>query len=205
MPKSKYADVRPESQYGLWIVLSEAPRPRGKERRWSCRCSRCGTIKTVLGFRLASGESQGCQRCMSTKHGMHKSRTYVSWWSMIRRCENAACDQFRDYGGRGIKVCRAWRESFESFLHDMGERPTAMTLERRDVNGDYEPSNCMWATPKQQSRNKRRNRLLTFAGETLCVAEWAERLGIPVFTLRSRLHQKWPVERALSQPVASRK
>ena len=94
--------------------------------------------------------------------------------------------------------CERW-ESFENFFADMGRRPSAAhTLDRIDNDGNYEPGNCRWATKKQQQRNRRTNRLLTFSGETHCAAEWAERLGIPYATLLARL-RKWPVERALTE------
>jgi hypothetical protein len=95
--------------------------------------------------------------------------------------------------------------SFEAFLADVGERPSlAHTLDRKDVNGDYEPGNCRWATKKEQSRNKRNNRLLTYAGESMPMSAWAERLGMKPTTLKRRISKGWSVHRALSEPVAAR-
>lgn len=122
---------------------------------------------------------------------------------MLDRCLNENSKSFHHYGGRGINVCARWM-AFESFLADMGERPTDKhSIDRYPNNdGDYEPSNCRWATMKDQSRNTRRNVFLEFNGERRCVAEWAEVQGLSVNVLRARLYVcKWPVERALTTPL----
>lgn len=132
------------------------------------------------------------------RHGMSDTPSYSSWSSMIGRCTNPKCVAFPDYGGRGIEVCDRWMD-FESFLEDMGERPAGLTLDRINNNGNYEPGNCRWATRKQQHNNRRANRLLSLNGETMTVAEWSEKLEIPLPGLHARLHRKWPVERALEK------
>lgn len=109
----------------------------------------------------------------------------------------------KDYVGRGIGVCEEWRE-FESFMRDMGERPLGMTLDRIDNDAGYSKENCRWATPKQQMNNTRRNRYVTFRGETNTVAQWAEALSIPEAILRSRLARGWSVDDAMTRPVVSR-
>jgi hypothetical protein len=120
---------------------------------------------------------------------------------MIGRCENTTTDAYPWYGGRGIKVCDRWR-TFENFLADLGERPSKdHTLERGDVNGNYEPGNVRWATRLEQGANKRNNRNLTAFGETLHMQEWCRRFGILQGTLWDRLDRGWDVERALSTPV----
>ena len=103
---------------------------------------------------------------------------------MKDRCSNPANSEYHNYGGRRIKVYDAWATSFTAFLNDVGEAPKGCSLDRIDVNGDYRPDNCRWATPQQQSRNKRNNTLITFNGQTRCVAEWAEISGLT----RSALH-----------------
>jgi hypothetical protein len=121
---------------------------------------------------------------------------------MIRRCENPNATAYADYGGRGISVCAEWRD-YENFAADMGPdfRPE-LTLDRIDVDGDYEPGNCRWVTNTVQQRNKRNNRRLTFQGRTLTVAEWADLLGLQPGTIRYRLDKSgWPVERALTEGV----
>ena len=131
------------------------------------------------------------------RHGKWRSRTYRSWEAMRSRCRNENHRQYHDYGGRGITVCEAW-DSFATFLEDMDERPEGKTLDRIDADGPYCPENCEWATHKSQARNRRSNRLLTHSGETLALAEWAERGGINPSTFRSRINAGWSVEQALT-------
>lgn len=116
---------------------------------------------------------------------------------MLARCTNGKNRRYKDYGGRGIGVCERWYD-FANFLADMGEKPKGYSLDRIDVNGDYEPGNCRWATATEQARNKRNNTLLTHNGETHTIAEWGDILGIRHTTISTRLHSGWSVERALT-------
>lgn len=149
-------------RFGLWTALSLLP-SNGRQTRWLCKCD-CGNEGVVPADALVKGKSRSCG-CMSNtwrtiiKHGHTSGKgkpsgTYSSWHAMRQRCENENIGQFADYGGRGIKVCERWSD-FRLFLEDMGERPEGMTLDRVDPNGNYEPSNCAWATRKQQSANQR--------------------------------------------------
>jgi hypothetical protein len=126
---------------------------------------------------------------------------------MIDRCTDSKRHDWHRYGGRGITVCQRWRNSYESFFADMGPRPSPQhSIDRIDNDGNYEPGNCRWATTLEQGSNKSNNRLLTFDGQTLTIAQWARKLGIPVGTLNLRIsHYNWPVERALTQPVRRRR
>lgn len=127
---------------------------------------------------------------------------YRSWRMMIQRCHNSKHTHFSFYGGRGITVCQQWRNSFERFLADMGLRPSSKhSIERRDNNGNYEPENCRWATRKEQMRNMRRNRLVTFDGETMCLSEWTEKLRFPRNLLKYRLDSGMSVEAAITTPI----
>jgi hypothetical protein len=126
------------------------------------------------------------------------SPTYKTWLRMKERCYNPHKDKYKYYGGRGIKVCARWSK-FENFLADMGEKPAGLTLDRVDNDGDYKPSNCRWATLKEQARNKRNNHFLTFRGETRTLTEWARTLKIPQPTLSRRLIDGWRVEDALTK------
>jgi len=120
---------------------------------------------------------------------------------MLSRCTSPTKREFPDYGGRGITVCVRWME-FPNFLADMGERPAGMTLDRIDNDKGYEPGNCRWATPKEQSRNTRANRMVEAFGRTQCLAAWAEECGLKWWTLYARLFvYRWPVEDALTRPV----
>jgi hypothetical protein len=122
------------------------------------------------------------------RHGYRYTVTYQSWCAMRARCQNEHCDQYPRYGGRGIRVCERW-QTFNEFLADMGERPLGATLDRIDRAGHYEPQNCRWASRIEQARNTSRNRLITVAGQTRCLAEWADITGIRYSTLKSRLRR----------------
>lgn len=123
------------------------------------------------------------------KHGMSKVPEYRIWAGMIVRCENEMCPEFKHYGGRGIKVCERWRQSFAAFISDVGRRPSSLyQLDRHpDNNGNYEPGNVRWATRRQQGRNTRRNRIVRAFGSNMTVAELSERTGVPKQTIAARL------------------
>lgn len=126
---------------------------------------------------------------MRERHGSCGTRTYRIWKAMRTRCNNPNSPAFSRYGGRGIKVCSRW-DSFSAFLADMGEAPEGLSIERKNNDRGYEPENCRWATPKEQARNMRVNRLIEHDGETLCLSEWAERLGTTADVLWKRLRRK---------------
>jgi len=115
---------------------------------------------------------------------------------MIARCHNPKSGKYSFYGARGISVCDRWRNSFDDFVADMGPRPTGSTIEREHNAGNYEPENCRWATVKEQARNRRSNRIITFNGETLTLAEWCERYNLHQVTVGRRLNAGWPPEAA---------
>jgi hypothetical protein len=125
------------------------------------------------------------------------------WRLMIRRCESPKDTSFKDYGGRGIKICERWH-NFDNFYADMGVRPVGMQIDRIDNNGNYEPGNVRWVTPPQQTRNKRNNVNLTFAGRTMCMQDWAVEIGISPPTLLTRLQRGWSVEQTLTTPAVRR-
>jgi hypothetical protein len=142
-----------------------------------------------------------------TTHGesFAKTRTpeYVAWTNIQQRCTNASGPDFERYGGAGITVCKRWTDSYEAFLADMGRRPSAKhSIDRLDGAKGYEPGNCRWATPTEQARNQKSNRLLTVNGETMCLAAWSERSGIDSALIRKRIDDLgWSVEAAVSTPV----
>lgn len=206
MREPRRADVAGQS-FGR-LTVTEDSEIRGRRRvYWRCVCQ-CGTEKWVLVDALKAGATKSCG-CLNdevrrtpihgaTLHGRHTPE-YATWRSMIQRCENPKNRKWHRYGGRGVQVCEAWRSDFRTFLRDMGPRPEGMSLERQDNNLGYEPGNCKWVTSSEQNRNTSRNRFFTFQGETLCLADWVKRLGIPHATLHHRL-TVWPVEKALSTP-----
>ncbi len=122
---------------------------------------------------------------------------YGTWQAMKSRCTNPKVPSYKHYGGRGIKVCARWLNSFESFLEDMGPRPKGLSIDRIDTDGNYEPGNCEWTTQKRQQRNRRDNIYLTLDGVTRLLAEWAEDLGLRAGVLRSRVCEGWSDERTL--------
>jgi hypothetical protein len=139
-------------------------------------------------------------------HGMSKTPEHRAWCHMNRRCKSPADKNYPNYGGRGITVCERWQHSFEDFYADMGPRPSNRhSLDRINNDGNYEPSNCRWATPDVQAKNtrvgKRAGTLLTFDGRTLSVKEWSRELGFPRGVILHRLSRGWPVEDALTTPV----
>lgn len=132
--------------------------------------------------------------------------TWLSWKSMLDRCNNQNSPGYRNYGGRRIKVCEEWADrekGFERFLADMGERPSARSkkgrliysLDRIDTNGDYTKENCRWATFKEQNRNRRTNVIVEYNGEAHTLIEWSEKTGIPYKVLVQRKYYGWDVGR----------
>jgi hypothetical protein len=202
--------------FGRLSVLSldrieKRPFPSGTKSVpfWHCQCE-CGNTTSVMAGNLRNGNTRSCgclerdvnQSRLKT-HGMTGSPEYRSWCHIIGRCYNETDMGYPSYGGRGITVCERWRTSFANFFADMGPKPDGcrISIERRENDGHYEPGNCYWATPKQQNRNRRNTRLLTFDGRTQCIAAWAEEIGMTWDTLRARLALGWSAERALTEPV----
>jgi len=208
MPKR--LEVKAGDRYGMLVVIDEvAPviHPSGPTRQMLCRCD-CGNQSNVELQSLRSGNTRSCgclQLNAATKHAMSHTRTYKSWVMMKDRCTNQKAKSYDQYGGRGIRVCNRWLESFPNFLDDMGERPHGMSIDRIDNDGDYEPNNCRWASVEQQGRNRRTNVRLTCNGETLCITEWAERVGIARGTLQKRRDAGWTIEDILTKPVGCKR
>lgn len=190
-------------QFGRLTVIAEAGKDSRRCKMFQCRCE-CGTVKSVRISRLKDGTTQSCgclrREIARTKgiktHGMTHSREYNSWHTMHQRCKCSKIPRFHLYGGKGVRVCERWA-SFENFYADMGPRPEGHSLDRIDSNGNYEPSNCRWATPRQQASNTRRNRFYTFNGKTQTEVEWSRELGIQAHSLKWRIAH-WGLERALS-------
>lgn len=207
-------------RFARWLVLAYAG-----GRDWLCQCD-CGNQRNVQANNLKQRKSLscGCHRAevmavIKRVHGASNGGgirqphdAYNVWIDMRRRCLDPRAQGYKHYGGRGIKICDRWLSgegglsAFECFLTDLGARPSRKhTLEREDVNGDYEPSNCRWATHSEQARNKRNNRIVTFGGARMIMQDAIKASGIPEWTVYERIERGWSDERALTQPVLARR
>lgn len=144
------------------------------------------------------------------KTGKHAAREfkkeYSSWNGARQRCYNPKCARYKRYGGRGIKMCERWRNSFDNFLEDMGRCPDGLTLDRIDLDGDYEPSNCRWADKITQATNRSVTRFFEYNGESLTIPEMSRRFGIKRSTLAMRIYSYgWPVRAAIETEVGARR
>lgn len=192
-------------------VVERAPN-KGKRTMWKCVCNCPNGEKTeciVSREHLRSGHTKSCG-CLrdevvtlrNLKHGKYNSRLHAIWSNMKRRCYNSKDQGYKDYGLRGITVCDEWRNNFQVFydwamLH--GYRDD-LTIERSDVDGNYSPENCRWATAKEQANNKRDNHFITYNGKTKTLSQWEDELGIKQATLRHRINNyNWSIERALTE------
>lgn len=184
-------------------------------RYWNCQCD-CGNTVSVSTQNLRNGNtlSCGCYKREKVshanyKHGQRKTRLYNIWNSMKKRCYNSNHQNYKNYGGRGIKVCNEWlgEHGFENFYNWSMNTNYAnnLTIDRINVNGDYTPDNCRWATWKEQQNNRRNNRRFYYNGKNLLAREWSELTGINLRTLLNRLYiQNWSIERALTEPIHNR-
>lgn len=189
-------------RFGKLLVENEHGRDLHGAVMWLCVCD-CGSSSVVRGTGLIAGRTRSCGCGMSEAarrpktHGASKTALYRRWRAMLDRVQNPNHGEFGNYGGRGIQVCDRWH-SFIAFRADMGNTfQEELTLERVDVNGNYEPANCRWATSREQNINRRNNHKVTFQGQTMTVQEWGEKLGIKPNTIVTRLRRGWPIERAL--------
>ena len=183
-------------------------RGNGKSRVWVCKCD-CGNTVYVTTGDLNSGNTKSCgcyrrdnSRKNNTTHGRSRSTLYNVWNTMKARCYNKNNGKYPSYGGRGITVCQEWLHDFTVFYDwaiSNGYK-RGLSIDRIDVNGDYEPTNCRWADRIVQANNTRTNRMIEFNGEKHTVAEWSRITGITASALYHRLWRGWSVEDALTRP-----
>ncbi len=212
----RWVDLTGQKFGRLAIVSYVGINPKNNGSVWNVLCD-CGTTKMVAGVSLRSGNTQSCgclnRERVSARHTTHGATAnkkanpeYQVWQAMIARCHNETDKAFKNYGARGITVCDQWRHSYATFIADMGSRPTPKhTIERKENNSGYSPENCVWDTRHNQSRNHRRNRMLTYAGRTQCLTDWAKELNLTVGAMNYRVRENWSEEMILNTPMAPRK
>lgn len=189
-------------RYGM-LVISGEPVYDGHHLKYPLQCD-CGGSTWASSTELSRGVRKSCG-CLHHSHGETRGRDpspeYKSWRAMKQRCYYPKSIGWENYGGRGIRVCDRWLNSFENFLEDMGRRPTlGHTLERKDNDLDYTPENCFWATKTEQSLNRRVTHWITLDGERLALSQWAERSGVSRATIQARLRYGWPERLAIFEP-----
>lgn len=190
------------------IEMVHVKTPRRNVTHCRCRCN-CGVVKLILPHSLSSGRTKSCGCFLSqrsaerhTTHGMHDTPEFSVWCAMRKRCRATTSGDAKNYALRGISVCDQWNDAttgFITFFSDMGQRPSSKhSIERIDNNGNYEPRNCRWATKHEQSRNTRRNILITHDGTTLTLQDWAPRLGVSRSTIERRIAKGESADRVIS-------
>lgn len=189
--------------FGRWTVIDD-PSINGRgECYWHCICE-CGTTRIVRAQSLVNGKSKSCgclHKDTITTHGMTKTRTFKSWETMKQRCCNHNSPDYHNYGGRGVRVCKRWLDSFDNFLSDMGERPKGKSLDRIKNNLGYFPENCKWSDTSEQQRNKRNTRKVTYNDEQKTIYELADISGLPPKIIGDRLYAGWDIDRIMITPV----
>ncbi len=188
---------RTGQRYGKLVVTGRAP--GSPQSKWFCRCD-CGKEIVAFGNNLGRGNTTSCG-CSRLTHAMTGTKVYHVWQQMLQRCENPNDAAYKNYGGRGIIVSEEWH-SFDAFFRDMGYPPHGGTLERNENEQPYCKENCRWASRREQSRNKRSNRVLVAFGKSQVLQDWADEYQLPLTTLRNRIDRgKWPLELALTTPL----
>lgn len=191
------------------LTIVERAENIGRTTRWRCVCD-CGNETVARQPDLRSGRTRSCGCLFSEQlaernatHNLSKTRLCNIWRSMKDRCYNPNCQAFKNYGGRGIEVCKEWRCDLKAFYDwaISNGYDDSLTIDRIDVNGNYEPSNCRWADKTVQANNTRANHLLEYGGETMTIADWSRRTGIKQHTILRRLSLGWDIEKTLKTPV----
>ena len=200
--------------FGRLKVIEMTDKRRHGSVVWKCLCE-CGNIIEVTTNCLTRWKTKSCGcYCIATRkencaktfttHGQSKSKLYHVWQGIKRRCYSLNSKAYKDYGGRGIIVCDSWKTNFQNFqtwAMNNGYKE-GLTIERINVNGNYEPNNCTWIPLKKQNMNRRTTHYLTYNGETLSITEWARITGIPRKTISQRINNyHWTVEKALTTKV----
>lgn len=201
-------------KFNYLTVTEQMSRDQYGNLLYKCICD-CGKETVTRSTYLINGHTKSCGCLRKNGHPKHNhnqkgkvSRTYRIWTGILTRCRNQNSDDYKNYGGRGIKVCERWsnkKNGFINFFKDMGECPDGLTIDRTNNNKGYYKSNCIWTTMKIQQRNRRDNNVLEYNNKKLCIAEWSEVIGIRQGTIKRRLELGWPIEKALTKPIKKHK
>jgi len=190
-------------RFSHWQVIGRNYDCKKDRAMWLCRCD-CGSTSSVAGYALTKGRSKSCgcvQPKSMTTHGQSRELLYRIWRGIKCRCLNPNDKNYHHYGGRGITICERWRNSYALFVEDMGQRPSPNhSIDRIDNSKGYCKENCRWASMKQQQRNRRTNRIITYNGKSASLVEWSEIIGLSYACLQSRLKLGWTEERVITTP-----
>ena len=190
-------------RFGQLVAVKFSRKNKYGQSLWLCHCD-CGKDVEVLLSNLTTGKTKTCKKFIKIEHGLSKSRLHRIWSAMKDRCSNPKNMGYKNYTARGISVCDEWKNSFIAFKEwalANGYKDN-LTIDRIDNNGNYEPSNCRWATRNQQARNTSRTLKISFNGKTQCAVDWAKEVGISAETIRDRIQRmKWSVEKTLTTLV----
>ncbi len=200
-------DMTGQTFGALTVVRYSHTNLRGRSV-WVCQCS-CGIECQSIGPALRRGLKRSCGASIHRSRDkkprsewLSQTPTYLSWIRLRARCNDPKNQKYPKYGGRGIKVCDRWQSSFSNFLADMGERPgREFTIERKEVDGDYEPENCIWLPAKDQGRNKTCSVYVEYEGHEVLLLDLCAELGLDRNRTYQRLKLGWPLEKAISSPV----
>lgn len=215
MIKKKSKQLKAGQEFGRLTVVKLAYVKRNKYNQnieyYLVKCV-CGNEKIIVKTSLTANLTRSCG-CLkqeilherNIKHSLKGTRLYSIWKGIKARCYNKNNPSYDYYGGRGVRVCKEWLSNPKAFCDWAMEKnyKDNLTIDRIDNNGNYEPSNCRWATMKEQSRNKRNNRIITHKGEARCLNEWSEITGLKRETIKDRIKRGWSVEYALTKPINS--
>ena len=199
-------------RFGRLLVLEEVGRTKSGSTTWRCLCD-CGNEKAISSSSLRHSGTQSCgcikqeQRLSQKIHGETHSPIHRLWAGMKNRCNNPNNHKYERYGARGIRVCSEWASSYEAFRDwclSNGYRP-GLTIERLNVDGDYSPENCIFATQKVQQNNRSNNHRITYNGANHTMSEWADLLGMSYKMLEHRLNRGWTVDEAFSIPKGGKR
>lgn len=206
----KAAELKGQT-FNRLLVIKRVENNKWGQAQWLCKCN-CKKQVTIIvsTSKLKSGHTQSCG-CLWEEaveesritHNLSKEPIYYVWNTMKARCYNPKNKSYKDYGGRGIKVCEEWKNNFKDFYSWAISKnySKGLTIDRINVNGDYCPENCKLSTQKEQGNNKRNNHYLEFNNQSHTISEWADITGLKRDTLKRRIYLGWSVERALTTPV----